>query len=86
MKNELIKEIIKELEGNEINLLDLDNYIQAKLETTESLFDSEEYVMEGKSVSYYLEEDRNLIIEFEILEKEKDNLYTKVKIINVFEF
>lgn len=82
MKNE----IIKELEGKEINLLDLDNYMQEKLETTESLFDCEEYVIEGKSASYYLEEDRNLIIEFEILEKEKDNLYTKVKIINVFEY
>ena len=79
-----IEKIKQELLGKEIELLELDNYIQKELRTTQSLFDDEYYVIEGESVGYYLDDEHDLIIDFSITEKNNNNLYTKIKINDIF--
>lgn len=79
-----IEKIKNELLGKEIELLDLDNYIQQELGTNQSLFDDEYYVIENESVAYYLDNEHDLIIDFEIIEKNNNNLYTIIKINDIF--
>lgn len=79
-----IEKIKSELLGKEITLLELDNYIQQEVETTQSLFDAEYYILQNKSTSYYLSNSNDLIIGFEIVEKNENNLYTIIKIDEIF--
>ena len=79
-----IEKIKSELLEKEVTLLELDNYIQQEIETTQSLFDDEYYVLQDKSASYYLNDDNDLIIGFEIVEKNENSLYTIIKIDEIF--
>lgn len=79
-----IEKIKSELLEKEVTLLELDNYVQQEIETTQSLFDNEYYVLQSKSASYYLNNDNDLIIGFEIVEKNENSLYTIIKIDEIF--
>ena len=79
-----IEKIKQELLGKELTLLELDNYIQQKLKTTQSLFDDECYVIDIESAGYYLDDLHDLIIGFSITEKNNNNLYTIIKINDIF--
>ena len=65
MNNEKLQLIKKGLLGYTVDLITLDNFVQDALGTIQSLFDDYNDVIEQESASYYLEDDKNLIIEFE---------------------
>lgn len=79
-----IEKIKSELLEKEVTLLELDNYIQQEIETTQSLFDDEYYVLQGKTACYYLNSNNDLVVGFDIVEKIENNLYTIVKINEIF--
>lgn len=82
---EIIKKLKEELLNKEISLVDMDNAVQSTAETTDSLFDYESDCMEQNSCSYYIAEDKNIVVEWEIVNKEKDNLKTVVKVTDIWE-
>ncbi len=87
---ELIKELKEELLNKEITLLDLDNDAQRITGSTVSLFDAENDCIEQTSCSYFLYDNKyigqkNIIIEFEIIDKNEDNLSTIVKVTDIWE-
>ena len=79
-----IEKLKKELLGKEFELLELDNYIQQEFGAAQSLFDDEYYVIESESVGYYLDKEHYLLINFEIIEKNNNNLYTVIKVNDMF--
>lgn len=79
---ELEKYFKEYLEEQEMTLFELDNNILEKIDTN-SLFDDVNDVLEQKSASYYLDDEHYLIVEFEILNNEKDIFDTKIIIKNV---
>lgn len=83
-KMNIIEKIKNELLKKEVTLLELDNYIQQEIETTQSLFDNEYYVLQNKSISYYLNNNNDLIIDFEIVEENENSLYTIIQIDEIF--
>lgn len=87
---ELIKELKEELLNKEITLLDLDNDAQRITGSTVSLFDAENDCIEQTSCSYFIYDNKyigqkNIIIEFEIIDKNEDNLSTIVKVTDIWE-
>ena len=79
---ELEKYFKEHLEEQEMTLLELDNNILEKIDSN-SLFDDVNDVLAQKSASYYLDDEHYLVVEFEILNKEKDIFDTKIIIKNV---
>lgn len=63
----------------------MDNTTISIIGNTNSLFDAENDCIEQESCSYYLDTDKNIVIEFKILKKEKNNLETLVKVTNILE-
>lgn len=87
---ELIKELKEELLNKEMTLLDLDNDAQRITGSTASLFDALNDCIEQTSCSYFICDNKyigqkNIIIEFEIIDKNDDNLDTIVKVTNIWE-
>lgn len=82
---EILKELKKELLGKEITLLEVDNTTISIIGSTNSLFDTENDCIEQESCSYYVDTDKNVVIEFKILKKEKNNLETLVKVTKIWE-
>lgn len=78
MNNQKLKEIKKGLLGYTVDLVTLDNFVQDALGTIQSLFDDYNEVIAQESASYYLEEDKNLIIEFET-----ERIIDKTAIVNI---
>lgn len=82
----IIKELKEELLNKEITLVDMDNEIERITGSTTSLFDTESDCMEQLSCSYYIEEDKNIVVEFEIINNnEEDSSETLVKVTNFWE-
>lgn len=81
----IIKELKEELLNKEMTLVDMDNEAERITGSSTSLFDSENDCMEQNSCAYYIDTDKNLIVEFEIIEQKEDNTETIVKVINIWE-
>lgn len=83
-----IKEILKNLNENllnkEMTLLEMDNYVE-DLMNTNSMYDDFWENVYSNSCSYYYNEDKNIVVEFEFLEELNDKLRTKIKVINIWE-
>lgn len=82
---EILKELKEELLNKEISLVEMDNEVERITESTSSLFDYESDCMEQNSCAYYIREDKNIIVEFEIIKKEENNLETIVKVTDIWE-
>lgn len=81
----IIKELKKELLNKEMSLVDMDNETERITGSLTSLFDDESDCMEQKSCAYYMGTDKNIIVEFEIVNKKEDNTETIVKVTDVWE-
>ena len=83
-----IEEILKNLNENllnkEMTLLVMDNYVQDIMKTN-SLYDDFWDNVYSNSCSYFYKEDKNIVVEFEFLEKLEDKLNVKIKVINIWE-
>ncbi len=82
---EMLKELKEELLNKEITLVEMDNEAQRITESTTSLFDTESDCMEQTSCSYYIDTDKNIVVEFEIINKAESNIDTLVKVTNIWE-
>ena len=82
---EMLKELKEELLNKEFTLVEMDNEVERITESTTSLFDTESDCMEQNSCAYYIKEDKNIIVEFEIIKKEENNLETIVKVTDIWE-
>lgn len=82
---EIIKELKNELLNKEITLMEMDNEAERITGSTTSLFDFEEDCINQTSVSYYMDTDKNIILEFEILEKKEDYKDTIIKVKSIWE-
>lgn len=81
---ELLKELREELLNKEVTLLGLDNTAERIAESTTSLFDYAE-CLKQKSCAYYIGKDKNIIVEWEVIEKAEDNTDTIVKVTDIWE-
>ena len=82
---EMLKELNEELLNKEMTLVEMDNEVERITESTSSLFNCESDCMEQNSCAYYIREDKNIIVEFEIIKKEENNLETIVKVTDIWE-
>lgn len=82
---EMLKELKEELLNKEFTLVEMDNEVERITESTSSLFNCESDCMEQNSCAYYIREDKNIIVEFEIIKKEENNLDTIVKVTDIWE-
>lgn len=82
---EMLKELKEELLNKEFTLVEMDNEVERITESGTSLFDAESDCMEQNSCSYYIREDKNIVVEFEIIKKEENNLETIVKVTDIWE-
>lgn len=82
---EMLKELNEELLNKEMTLVEMDNEVERITESGTSLFDAESDCMEQNSCSYYIREDKNIVVEFEIIKKEENNLETIVKVTDIWE-
>lgn len=84
--DEIIKELKQELLNKEMALVDMDNEAERITGSTTSLFDSESDCMEQTSCSYYMDTDKDIVVEFEIINKnDEDNTETIVKVTDIWE-
>lgn len=82
---EMIKELKEELLNKEMTLVEMDNEVQRITGSTTSLFDTESDCIKQQSCSYYIDTDKNIIVEFEIVNKKEDDTETIVKTTDVWE-
>lgn len=82
---EILEELKEELLNKEMSLLEMDNEAERITGSTTSLFDAENDCMEQTSCAYYIDTDKNIVLDFEIVKKEEDNKDTIVKITNIWE-
>lgn len=82
---EIIKNLKEELLGKEMTLLEMDNEAERITRSTTSLFDAESDCMEQTSCAYYMDTDKNIVVEFEIINKNEDNTETLIKVTDIWE-
>lgn len=82
---EMIKELKEELLNKEITLCEMDNVAERITESTTSVFDAVSDCLEQKSCGYYIKENKNIIVEFDILEDNEDKTEIKVKVTDIWE-
>lgn len=82
---EILQELKEELLNKEMSLLEMDNEAERITGSTTSLFDAESDCMEQTSCAYYIDTDKDIVLDFEIVKKEEDNKDTIVKITNIWE-
>ena len=80
----IIKELKEELLNKEVTLVDLDNTAERITESSTSLFDYAE-CLEQNSCAYYIKEDKNIIVEWEVIEDAEDKTDIKVKVTDIWE-
>lgn len=81
----IIKELKEELLNKELTLVEMDNIAESITGSTTSIFEAINDCLEQKSVGYYIREDKNIIVEFEIIEENEDKTEIKVKVTDVWE-
>lgn len=83
---EMIKDLKEELLNKEMTLLEMDNEAERITGSTTSLFDAESDCIEQKSCAYYIDTDKNIVVEFEIINKnDEDNKETLIKVVDIWE-
>lgn len=80
-----INELKEKLLNKELTLLEMDNTIIDIVGNTNSLFDEENICIEQKSCSYHVDFEKNIIVCFEIIKKENNNLETLIKVTEIWE-
>lgn len=91
---EIIKELKEELLNKEMTLLDLDNGAERITGSTTSLFDYEDEIRQDGSCNYWLEEDKEIMIEYlakntdeeieEMTGEDKLNIEVKITDIRIY--
>ena len=91
---EIIKELKEELLNKEITLLDLDNEAERITGSTTSLFDYEDEIRQDGSCNYWIEEDKEIMIEYlakntdeeieEMTGEDKLNIEVKITDIRIY--
>lgn len=81
---EILEDLKKNLLNKEMTLLEMDNYIE-NLFNTNSLYDDFYENVYSNSCSYYYNDDKNIVVEFEFLETLNDKLKTKIKVTDIWE-
>lgn len=81
----IVEELKEELLNKKMTLLEMDNKTEEISGSTTSLFDEESDCLEQKSCAYYMAKDKNIIVEFEIVNKKQDNTETIVKVTDIWE-
>ena len=82
---EMIKELKEELLNKEMTLVEMDNTAQGITNCTEGIFDYLEDCLAQNSVAYYITEDKNIIVEFEVVKENDDATKIEVKVTDVWE-
>lgn len=82
---EIIKSLKEELLNKKMTLLEMDNIVEKISGSSTSLFDAENDCMEQKSCAYYIDKDKDIVVEFEIIEQTEDNLETVVEVTDTWE-
>ena len=91
---EIIKELKEELLNKEMTLLDLDNEAERITGSTTSLFDYEDEIRQDGSCTYWIEEDKAIMIEYlakntdeeieEMTGEDKLNIEVKITDIRIY--
>lgn len=81
----MIKELKEELLNKEVSLLDMDNTIESVTGSTTSIFENLSDCLEQNSCSYYIREDKNIVVEFKIAEGNEDRRYITVTVTDIWE-
>ena len=82
---EMIKELKEELLNNKMTLVEMDNTAQGITNCTEGIFDYLEDCLAQNSVAYYITEDKNIIVEFEVVKENDDATKIEVKVTDIWE-
>lgn len=87
-KENLLKELEKEILNKEFTLLDLDNTVEDLTGSTTSVFDFDlnrdiMYNNKEGSCSYYITEEEEINVEFEVIEDNEDEREILVKVTNI---
>lgn len=81
----LLEELKNELLNKKMTLAEMDNKAQEITNCTEGVFDYLEDCLAQNSVSYYIEEDKNIIVEFEVVKNNDNATEIEVKVTNIWE-
>lgn len=82
----IVKELKEDLLNKEMSLVEMDNKVEQTTGSTTSLFDFTDECLKQMSCAYYINEDKNIIVEFEIINKNEDDIAeTIVKVTDVWE-
>lgn len=86
-KENLLKELKEEILNKEFTLLDLDNIVERVTGSTTSVFDFDldrDIINDNEgSCSYYITEEEEINVEFEIVENNEDEREILVKVTNI---
>lgn len=82
---EMIKELKEELLNKKMTLVEMDNTAQGITNCTEGIFDYLEDCLAQNSVAYYITEDKNIIVEFEVVKENDDATKIEVKVTDIWE-
>lgn len=80
----MIKELKEELLNKELTLCEMDNIAEKITGSTSSIFDAPDEIENGIS-AYWMAEDKNIMVEYTILEENEDKTEIKVKVTDVWE-
>lgn len=81
----IVKKLKEELLNKEMKLVEMDNVAERLTESSTSIFDTINDCLEQNSCAYYIEENKNIIIEFNVIEENEDKTEMKVKVTSVWE-
>ena len=81
----MINEMKEELLGKELTLLEMDNAAMGITGATEGVFDYLNDCLEQHSVAYSIAENKNIVVEFEIIADSEDKTEATVKVTDVWE-
>ena len=81
----IIKELKEELLNKELTLLKMDNEVERITGSTTSVFDAINDCLEQTSGAYYMEENKNIIVAFDIVEENEEKTEIIVKVTDIWE-
>lgn len=81
----LIKELKEELLNKKLTLVEMDNTMESITGSETSVFDTIRECLEQKSCAYYMEENKNIIVEFDIVEDNEEKTEILIKVTDIWE-
>lgn len=81
----IINELKEELLNKEFKLVDMDNTVERITGSTWSVFDCINDCLEQTSCAYYIKENKNIVVDFDIIENNEDETEIIVKVTSVWE-